>query len=168
MKFKSSTPCSHKPAAGPCLQLNDCRLHPETQLNLILPRDKWLDSGFGLVIGFIGLLKLVTTITYSAIANSHNLQSSTARIKSLVLTDPNAVDSSVSMFISLQAGDCIIAHHGCSSWPLTPSRVWPPLATTCLPAESPSRLQITHYNWVWVWLWVLCYDRRSIGKSVSE
>jgi hypothetical protein len=27
--------------------------------------------GFGLVIGFIGLLKLVTTINYSAIADSH-------------------------------------------------------------------------------------------------
>jgi hypothetical protein len=33
---------------------------------------------FGWVIGFIGLLKLVTTINYSAIANSNTLQLTTA------------------------------------------------------------------------------------------
>jgi DNA-directed RNA polymerase subunit N (RpoN/RPB10) len=35
------------------------------------------------------------------------------------------------MFTSLPATDCLIVAHGCNSWPLTFSRVWPPLATTC-------------------------------------
>jgi hypothetical protein len=38
--------------------------------------------GFGLVIGFIAHLKLVTTINYSTIADSHTLQFTTARTKS--------------------------------------------------------------------------------------
>jgi hypothetical protein len=42
----------------------------------ILSRVKRLSTGFGLVIGFIVLLKLVTTIKYSAIANSHTQGSS--------------------------------------------------------------------------------------------
>jgi hypothetical protein len=37
---------------------------------------------FGLVIGLIGLLKLVTTINYRAITDSHTLQFTTARTKS--------------------------------------------------------------------------------------
>jgi hypothetical protein len=37
---------------------------------------------FGLVIGFTGLLKLVTTLTYSYTANSHTLQFITAHINS--------------------------------------------------------------------------------------
>jgi hypothetical protein len=36
-----------------------------------MSRVKWLDTGFGLVIGFIGLLKLVTTKNYIAIINPH-------------------------------------------------------------------------------------------------
>jgi hypothetical protein len=39
---------------------------------------------------------------------------------------PNVVDS---VFTSLWAADCLIAPHGRNSWPLTLSRVWPPLAT---------------------------------------
>jgi hypothetical protein len=38
--------------------------------------------GFGLAIGFIGLLQIVTTIYYSAITNSHTLQFTTACTKS--------------------------------------------------------------------------------------
>jgi hypothetical protein len=48
----------------------------------------------------------------------------------LLVTAPNTVDSSASMFTSLPATDCLITPHGCSPWPLTSSRVWPPLATT--------------------------------------
>jgi hypothetical protein len=44
----------------------------------------------------------------------------------LVMTSIN-VDSSASIFKSLVAADCLIAHHGHNSWPLTPS---PPLAST--------------------------------------
>jgi hypothetical protein len=35
---------------------------------------KWLDTGFGLVIRYIGLLKLVNTSNYSATTNSHTLR----------------------------------------------------------------------------------------------
>jgi hypothetical protein len=38
--------------------------------------------GFGLVIGFIANLQIVTTSNYSAIANSHTLQFTTACTKS--------------------------------------------------------------------------------------
>jgi hypothetical protein len=38
--------------------------------------------GFELVIGFIQRLQIVTKSNYSAIANSHNLQFTTARTKS--------------------------------------------------------------------------------------
>jgi hypothetical protein len=41
-----------------------------------------IGTGFGLVIGFIGLLKHVTGSTYSAIANSHILQFTTASTNS--------------------------------------------------------------------------------------
>jgi hypothetical protein len=61
--------------------------------------------GFGLVLGFTGLLQTVTTINYSAIANSHTLQFTTAGIKSYVccvfssrclISAPKDVDSSAS------------------------------------------------------------------------
>jgi hypothetical protein len=45
-------------------------------------------------------------------------------------TARNTVDSSVSVFTFLLATDCLIAPRGRKSWPLTSSRVWPPLATT--------------------------------------
>jgi hypothetical protein len=37
---------------------------------VILWRVKWLDTGFGLVIGSIGLLQTLTAINYSAKQNS--------------------------------------------------------------------------------------------------
>jgi hypothetical protein len=43
---------------------------------------EWLQTGFGLVIGFIEYLHIITTSNYNANANSHNLQFTTARIKS--------------------------------------------------------------------------------------
>jgi hypothetical protein len=43
---------------------------------------EWLETGFGLVIGFTDYLQIVTTSNYSAIANSHNLQFTTARTMS--------------------------------------------------------------------------------------
>jgi hypothetical protein len=39
---------------------------------------EWLETGFGLVIGFIRLLQLVSTSNYSAIANSDTLQFTTS------------------------------------------------------------------------------------------
>jgi hypothetical protein len=41
----------------------------------------WLDTGFGLVIRFIGLLQTVTTTNYSAVANSHSSQFTIAPAK---------------------------------------------------------------------------------------
>jgi hypothetical protein len=40
--------------------------------------------GFGLVIGFIEQLQIVTTVNYSGIANSHTQQITAARAKSSV------------------------------------------------------------------------------------
>jgi hypothetical protein len=40
----------------------------------VLSRAQWLETGLGLVIGFIWLLNLVTTINYNTIANSHTLR----------------------------------------------------------------------------------------------
>jgi hypothetical protein len=50
---------------------------------------EWLYTGFGLVIGFTEHLQIVTAINYSAIANSHTLQFTTARTK----TSQSAVSS---------------------------------------------------------------------------
>jgi hypothetical protein len=73
---------------------------------------KWLETGFGLVIGFTGLLKLETTISYSIVANSHTLQFTIAGTKSsqyvftrrCLGTAVNNVDSSASAFTTLLAG----------------------------------------------------------------
>jgi hypothetical protein len=46
-----------------------------------LSRD-WLYTGFGLLVGFVDHLQIVTTINYSAISNSHILQFTTARTES--------------------------------------------------------------------------------------
>jgi hypothetical protein len=45
----------------------------------------WLQTRVWFAIAFIGLLKLVTTINYNTIADSHTLQFTTARTKSLSL-----------------------------------------------------------------------------------
>jgi hypothetical protein len=50
--------------------------------------------------------------------------------QSLPVTDLNNVDFLASVFTSLPATNCLIAPHGRISRPLTPSHVWPPLATT--------------------------------------
>jgi hypothetical protein len=55
-----------------------------------------------MVIGFIGVLKFVTTSNYSSIVHSDKLQ-----------------------FLG-----CLIVLHGRNCWPFTTSSVWPPLATT--------------------------------------
>jgi hypothetical protein len=43
---------------------------------------EWLWTGFGLGIGFIDHLQIVTTSNYNTVANSHTLQFTTARTKS--------------------------------------------------------------------------------------
>jgi hypothetical protein len=75
--------------------------------------------GFGLVIGFIVHLQIVTASIYSTIANSHTLQFSTACTKfsqsavftccCLVITS-NTVGPSTSMFMSLLSGDFLAAN----------------------------------------------------------
>jgi hypothetical protein len=51
----------------------------------------WLYTGFGLVTGFIEHLQIVTTSNFGAVANSYNLQFTTARTK----PSQSAVSSSV-------------------------------------------------------------------------
>jgi hypothetical protein len=51
-------------------------------MDSILSRDGVIIDGFGLVIGFTKYLQIVTTSNYSAVANSHTLQFTTARTKS--------------------------------------------------------------------------------------
>jgi hypothetical protein len=43
----------------------------------------WLETTFGLVIGFINHLQVVTTITYNTVTHLHNLQSLHANLLSL-------------------------------------------------------------------------------------
>jgi hypothetical protein len=65
---------------------------------------------FGLVIGFIEHLQIVTTSNYNAIANSHNLQFTTAHTKysqfvftsHFLVMDPNNILCS-----PLPAGECL-------------------------------------------------------------
>jgi hypothetical protein len=104
---------------------------------ITLSRVKWLQTRFRLVIGFIGLLQIVTTINYSAIANSHTLQFTTARTKFFVccvftrrcmVTDPNSVDFSASVF-NIFTGRWLSYN---SSW-------LQPLAILCLLAASGHR-----------------------------
>jgi hypothetical protein len=72
--------------------------------------------GMGLINGSIEHVETVTISNYSAIANSHTLQFSTARIKSsqsavftsrYLVTASNVVASSVFVFTPLLAGDCL-------------------------------------------------------------
>jgi hypothetical protein len=55
---------------------------------------------------------------------------------------PNAIDSSASVFTSLWAANCLIAHCGGNSWSLTPPiHLSPPLASTdSLQTHSQSQL----------------------------
>jgi hypothetical protein len=59
-----------------CMALLEIELEWDT-----LSRVRWLWTGFRLVVGFIEHLEIVTTSNYSAIANSHTLQFTTARTK---------------------------------------------------------------------------------------
>jgi hypothetical protein len=108
-------------------------LHSITSWMMILSCVLWLDTWFWLVIGFIGLLKLVTTINYNCFTNLHNLQFITACTKS----SQSAVSSSVTASQWLPCHRFLGFHvhvltgwqlSHTSSWPLTTSHVWPPLA----------------------------------------
>jgi hypothetical protein len=56
-----------------------------------------------------------------------------------LLTAPNAVDSSASVFTSLPPGDRLVAPYGRNPWLLTPSRICPPLSLD----QSQSQSYIT-------------------------
>jgi hypothetical protein len=76
--------------------------------------------GFGLVIGFIVHLQIVTTSNYSTIANSHTQQFTTAHTKSShsAVSSPvvrkmasNATDPSTFMFMSFLAKNCLTTNY---------------------------------------------------------
>jgi hypothetical protein len=69
-------------------------------------------AGFGMVIGCIEHLQIVTTSNYSTIANSHATASTKSSVCSILtgchlVTASKAVASSASVFRSLLAGDCL-------------------------------------------------------------
>jgi hypothetical protein len=81
---------------------------------------EWLLTGFGLIIGYIEHLQIVTTSNYNAIANSHTPQFTTAHIKVFsvfcmftgcrLITAFNAVALSASVLTLLLARDCLTTH----------------------------------------------------------
>jgi hypothetical protein len=65
----------------PSVEISNDKIHYKLELSychVLVTR-----HGFGLVIGFTGFLQTVTTINYSAITNSHSLQFTIARTKSM-------------------------------------------------------------------------------------
>jgi hypothetical protein len=103
---------------------------------------RWFDTGLELVIGFIGLYKIVTAKNYSAIAKAHNLYYTATNIKpshpSVSMVRLQNCTFSASVFTSfrlspssswpqLLAIDCLAVsgHHWCSQ-----GSVWPPLVLT--------------------------------------
>jgi hypothetical protein len=100
-----------------------------------------------LVIRFIGLLKFVTTINYSTVANSHTtIHCSTHWVFSVccvftgsLATAPDTADSSASVSTAQVLADWRLSHTN-SSWPqpwrFSPSRVWPPLPADGLSPNS--------------------------------
>jgi hypothetical protein len=97
---------------------------------------EWLQRGFGLEIGFIDHLQIVTTRNYNAIANCHTLQITAAHVKPLqsVFTcrfpviDLNNGDSSASVLTLLLSGE---------------------YPTTLLTALTRSSLHSLPYNSLW-------------------
>jgi hypothetical protein len=73
----------------------------------------WLSKGFGLEIGFINNLQIVTTGNYNALANLHTLQITTAHAEPsqcastscLLVMGLNNGDSSASVLMSLLSGN---------------------------------------------------------------
>jgi hypothetical protein len=108
------------------LSCNDgpiCGLSTKILILTIMSRD-WLHTGIRLVIEFIENLQNVTTSNYSAISNSHTLQSlQHVLIFSVcfiftgcrLVTASNAVACSVSVFTSLLSGDWLTTNS--YSWP---------------------------------------------------
>jgi hypothetical protein len=83
----------------------------------------WLDTGFGLVTRFNGLLQTVTRINivlwrihalYSSLQHAQSLLRLLCLHKSLLDNGSNTLDSSASVFMSLPATDFLMAPHGCS------------------------------------------------------
>jgi hypothetical protein len=134
----------------------------------------WVDTGFGLVIGIIERLQIVTTKNCNSVTILNTLRFTIALAKhslfvfssGCLVTAPNTVDSSASVFTSLMATDCPIAPHGRNFWPLTPSWVWPPLATTRYPqASTHFRLRI---NWKLQLLLLIKFRRGPYRKHCLQ
>jgi hypothetical protein len=120
----------------------------------------WPDTKFGLVIGFIGLLKLVTVCNYSIIANSHTSQCTIACtnfsqftyvfINFCFVRVLNNVDSSASVLMPLPAGDCLATpSHDCL---LT---AWLALTGSWLTHGGNSLTFLTYWNSSWFSLFSL-------------
>jgi hypothetical protein len=105
----------------------------------------WLDTGFGLVIGFTGLLQTVTTIYYSSFTILHTLQFAKPCTKSSLCAAWQRLSTLYIPRLPCSTAPVLAGwrlSHANSSWPQ-------PLATVCLlavflhhwlPADSQSRL----------------------------
>jgi hypothetical protein len=80
--------------------------------------------GFGLVIGFTGFLQTASAINCKRFTNLRTLQFNIAQtnfsqfavfISRCLVTAPNIVDSSASVFTSIPTTDCLITPHGRNS-----------------------------------------------------
>jgi hypothetical protein len=73
---------------------------------------EWLLMGFGLEMGFIDLVQIITTSNYNAVTNLHTLQITTAHTKPsqsgftsrFSVIDRNSGDSSANLLMSLLSG----------------------------------------------------------------
>jgi hypothetical protein len=105
-----------------------CRDHATAidQKCIIPSRVKKLDTEFGYVIAFTGLLKTVTISDSDAIAISYTLLFTTGCCvftSRFLVTVYNTMDYPGSVYTFLLVIDCLIDPHGCNCWPLSPSRV---------------------------------------------
>jgi hypothetical protein len=131
---------------------------------------------FGLVKGFTGPLKLVTTGNYNRFTNSHTLQF--MRVKnssqSLLIMGCSLVTASniLHFLASIISGFCPrwvapvsqLNPHGGNSCPLTTSSVWPPLDTAGYHSLPPG-LRTTNLSLL---DWQFCRVRLTLIVSVHR